>query len=159
MARSISSATTAMTLPVWDTTQAQARTRERLLPCASGRWNPRDCMVAVIDDVGQAWAAIQALCAAEFAEADVYLAQGHEIVAHDEAWRGRGLLARLIAGIGSLGDEGLIASEYVAEARRGHHVLIVHAPGDARMWHAWALLARYQAHTVHYFGRWVIRDL
>jgi hypothetical protein len=146
------------TVPMRGTT-AYATTRDRLMPRDIRNWNPRDCLVAVIDDAEQAQQAALALREAGFAEADVRLAHAPEIVALDETRRGHGLLGRLVASIGSLGDEGLVAAEYMDEARRGHHLLIAYAPGATRMRRACALVARYRAHTVHYFGRWVIRGL
>ena len=95
---------------------------DRLMPRDLQSWNPLNCLVCVIDDPA----------AAARAAADVRLADPREVVAIDDAWRSRGLLSRIAASIRTLGDEGIVASAYLAEARRGHHALIVYAPGSER---------------------------
>ncbi len=159
MPRTTHSTTIAAAVRMHGMTAAHATMSDRLMPHDIARWNPQDCLVSVIDDAEQARLAALALREAGFLERDIRLAHAEEIIALDNAGRVRSPLARLVASMRTLGDEGLIAAEYVAEARCGHHVLIAYAPGDARKRHACELLLRYQAHTVHYFGRWVIRGL
>jgi hypothetical protein len=82
-----------------------------------------------------------------------------EFTALEHSQRARGPLARLIAGIRAFGDEALVAAEYVAEARLAHHVLIVFAPGSERTSRELAIVARNQAHIVHYYSHWIIRGM
>jgi hypothetical protein len=133
--------------------------RDRLMPRDLGTWNPRDCLVCVIDDAVSARQAARALHRAGYADHNVRLALAAEIVALDDARLGRGLFTRIVTGLRALGDEGLVTEEYAAAARRGQQVLIVHAPGETRAQRAHAIVARHRAHTVHFFGRWVIRAL
>jgi hypothetical protein len=115
--------------------------------------------VAVIDGLTDARNGARALREAGFVDDDVRLALASEVTAIDDACSARGLFARIVAGIRTLGDEGIVAAAYVAEARCGHHMLIVYAPGDALRQRAHEIVARHRAHTVNYFGRWVIRGL
>jgi hypothetical protein len=140
-------------------TPADATPRDRLMPHSLDCWNPRNCLVSVVADRGAALRAMAALRAAGFAEADVCLATDRQFVALDETRRARNVLARVIAGMRSLGDESIIAAQYVAEARRGGHIVVVHAPGDALTRRALTIMAGHRAHTMHYYSRWVIRGM
>jgi hypothetical protein len=136
-----------------------AARRDRLMPRNLGSWNPRHCLVSVVDDRAAALAAAAALREAGFGDGDVRLAADREFIALDDAQQSRGMLSRFVAGMRAFGDESLIAAQYVAEARRGNHIVIVYAPGEARMRQALAVVARHRAHTVHYYGQWVIRGM
>ena len=132
---------------------------DRLMPRDLQSWNPLNCLVCVIDEPDAAALAAEDLREAGFADTDVRLADPREVVAIDDAWRSRGLLARIAASIRTLGDEAIVAAAYLAEARRGHHALIVYAPGSEGTRCAWAIVARHRAHTIHYYGRWAIRGM
>ena len=132
---------------------------DRLMPRNLHSWNPLNCLVCVIDEPAAAAQASADLREAGFAGGDVRLADPCEVVAIDDAWRSRGLLARIAASIRTLGDEGIVASAYLAEARRGHHALIVYAPGSERTRRARTIVAHYRAHTNHYYGHWAIRGM
>jgi hypothetical protein len=116
-------------------------------------------LVCVIDDPVAAQQTVVALYDAGFVPADVQLVPARVFLELEEAQRARGLLARLLASFRALGDEALIAAHYLAAARRGRQVLIVHAPGEARLRCAQAIVVRAHAHTLHYYGQWVIRGI
>ena len=146
-------------LPIGHVLTTSPARGDRLMPRDFHSWNPLNCLVCVIDEPAAAARAVEDLREAGFAGADVRLADPREVVAIDDAWRSRGLLARIAASIRTLGDEGIVASAYLAEARRGHHALIVYAPGGERTRRAWTIVARHRAHTIHYYGRWAIRGM
>ena len=133
--------------------------RHRLMPRDPAHWNPLNCLVAVIDDPDAAGRAAMALLDAGLQEADVCLIHPREIIAQEDARRRRSLLVRLLDAVRSPGDEGIVAAAYAAEARRGHYLLVACVRGEARVGCAHALLAAHSAHTVHYFGKWIIRGL
>jgi hypothetical protein len=132
---------------------------DRLMPHDLANWNPRHCLVSVVDDRASALLAVAALREAGFGEGDIRLAAGREFIALDDAQRARGMIARLVASMRAFGDESLIAAEYVAEARLGKHIVIVFAPGDDLTRRALTIMARHRAHTMHYYSKWVIRGL
>jgi|GEM_PF-1814017 len=146
-------------LPIGYVLTAPPARGDRLMPRNLQSWNPLNCLVCVIDEPDAAARAVADLREAGFAAADVRLADPLEVVAIDDAWHSRGLLARMAASIRTLGDEGIVAAEYLTEARRGHHALIVYAPGGERTRRAWTIVARRGAHTIHYYGRWAIRGM
>jgi hypothetical protein len=128
------------------------------MPVNMTTWNPQGCLVSVIDDQAEAREAARALRDAGFGAEDVRLASSREIT---EIGAGRsrcGLLARLLTGLGSLGDEGIVGAAYLDEARRGHHLLIVHAPRPGRRRRAHAIATDHGAHRILYYGHWVITD-
>jgi hypothetical protein len=145
--------------PAASADRGRAARAERLLPRALESWNPRQCLVCVIDDPVALQQAVVALYDAGFAAVDVQLVPARVFLELEEAQRARSLLACLLASFRALGDEGLIAAHYLAAARRGQQVLIVHAPGEARMRCAQAIVVRAHAHTLHYYGRWVIQGI
>ena len=131
----------------------------RLLPRDLAAWNPRDCLVAVLEEPAQAVQAARALRSAGFDDTDICPVAPWQVAMLLDAQEARSRLARLAAALRSLGDESLVAAEYAEAARRGHHLLIVHAPGDERLRRAQGVLARHGAHTMHHFGRWIVRGL
>jgi hypothetical protein len=130
-------------------------TQDRLLPNDMTMWNPRGCLVSVIDEPVEAWRAAEHLREAGFAAEDVRVALAHEVTEVADTSREHSILG-IVRGIFSLGDEGIIAASYLDEARSGHHLLIVYAPKDDQRRRAHAVVADHQAHAVHYYGRWVI---
>lgn len=145
--------------PDAQTTPSQTMARHRLLPRDLATWNPRGCLVAVIEEPAPAALAALALRRAGFADADVCLADPREIVVIGAAWEARSGLARAIAAIRTPGDEWLVTADYAGAAQRGHYLLVVHAPCDELRRRAQAMLAEHLAHTMHYFGRWTVRGL
>jgi len=146
-------------LPIGHLLKTTTARGDRLMPRNLHSWNPLNCLVCVIDEPDAAARAAADLREAGFAGADVRLADPREVVAIDDAWRSRGLLVRVAASIRTLGDAGIVAAEYLIEARRGHHALIVYAPGGEGTRRAWRIVARHRAHTIHYYGRWAIRGM
>jgi hypothetical protein len=133
-------------------------THDRLMPVDMMNWNPRGCIVSVIDDLAQARQAAADLREAGFSTADVRLAPAAEVIeTHNTALR-RGRLTRALRCIGSLGDEGVVAAEYLDEAMQGHQLLIVYAPKNDEKRRALAVVTGHRAHGVRYYGHWVITN-
>lgn len=141
------------------TAQAGSAEQHRLLPRALATWNPRGCLVAVLEEPAQAALAALALRNAGFGVADVCLVTPRQFAMILDAQAARGRLARIATALRTPGDEGLVAAEYADAARRGRHLLIVYAPGNEQVHCAHGLLADHGAHTMYHFGRWIVRGL
>lgn len=130
----------------------------RLMPVDMALWNPRGCLVSVIDELPEARQAAVDLRDAGFDEHEVLLAPAQDIAQIGDSPSNSGMLARIRRGIGSFGDESIVAATFLDEARQGHHLLIVHALRDDLRRRAREVVVRHKAHTVRYYGRWVITD-
>lgn len=136
-----------------------ARTSDRFMPVDLMTWNPRGCLVSVIDDPMEAARASLAMRRAGFDAEDVRLAPSRELLERADAPAGHNPIARVLRRLFSLGDEGILGVDYLDEARRGHHLLIVHALHEELRARAHAVMAQHRAHAIRYYGRWVITDL
>jgi hypothetical protein len=124
---------------------------------AWGRYYPKGWVVAVIHERAQAEQAAEELRAAGFADEDVRLFSGEEVLELDRAFNEqRSLGQRLGALLPS--DEGAAQQEYLEEARRGHHFVLVHASGPETE-RARSVLASHRAHAMRHYGDLAITDL
>jgi hypothetical protein len=116
--------------------------------------------VSVIDDPTHVAIAAAALRASGFLDEHIRVIPAAELLARMEgAMQCRGLLARIACILADWSDNAAFTAEYLDEARRGHHVVVVYAPsiGAARLAHA--AIGRYGAHLVRHYGPWVVRGL
>lgn len=126
------------------------------MPIDMRTWNPRGCLVSVIDDPRVAQQALRALHGVGFGDNDLRLVLPDEITQIGDTPANCGWFTRIARGVGSLGDESVVAAGYLDEARRGHQLLIVYAPRADLKRGAHAVVAGHQAHGMMYYGRWVI---
>jgi hypothetical protein len=126
-----------------------------------GCWHTEHYLAAVIDDLNEAERAVSELEQAGWNAHEVRLFRGASAVqTTDMAACHPGLPARIAAAVRrATSEEGPISAVYEAEAKRGHQILTVYAPGPAEVARASQVLARHQAHSIEYFGGWVITDL
>lgn len=118
-------------------------------------------VIGVIDDPAEADRAAQAARAAGFAEGDVLVFQGREALAEkhvkDEA---RNPLERAFAAVAeTMTDPGAYEDAYLAEARRGHSLVNIHAGSPEEIERALGVLQAHHAHLVKHFGRWMTTEL
>jgi len=124
--------------------------------------HPSDDVLAVIDDAARASAAIEALRASGFTEADIHVFRGREeIGALARAWwRHSGVpafLAPILAAV--LSDERDVEEIYESEGLAGHTVLAVHTRSADDVERATRVLRDSGAHDTWYFGRWTMAPL
>jgi hypothetical protein len=74
-----------------------------------------------------------------------------------EATASRGTLRRVLFVLVNPSDNGEFEEEYRDEARRGHPILMVHAPQREQSTRAWEVVRDHGAHTVKYYGHWIVR--
>jgi hypothetical protein len=129
-----------------------------------GAWYPKQTLVGVIDDPEQACRATIALMGAGFAEDDIRLLLGPEVVEiSEDVDQHRSALGRMVYSLSSLwSTEAPAAEHYIHEAREGHNLVMVHAPepdgrpeGEAAL----AVLREHGAHHLRYYGRGHMLDL
>ncbi|MEX1169765.1 MAG: hypothetical protein WEE50_06455 [Chloroflexota bacterium] len=124
--------------------------------------HPTDDVLAVIDDAARADAAIDALRASGFTDADIHVFRGREeIGALARAWwRHSGVpafLAPILAAV--LSDERDVEEIYESEGLAGHAVLAVHTRSADGVERATRVLRDSGAHDTWYFGRWTMAPL
>ena len=124
-----------------------------------GAWNPEGCLVSVIDDPRQAVQAVQALQAAGFTDEHIRLILAGDPPALREgtAWHSR--LGQVFFTLINPSDDGAFEEEYRDEAGRGHAILMVYAPRQEQSTRAWGVARNHGAHTVKYYGPWIVRGL
>ncbi len=125
-----------------------------------GAWYPKDYVVAAIDG-SQGERAKQALVSAGFGSNAVYL--------HDDArvlqigttiYEQRSPMQRAGAAFArAVTDEGLMAQEYVDEAKRGASVIAVLCSEPRLVTQAQQILAVHGARRIRYYGATAITDL
>ena len=122
-----------------------------------GSWNPEGCLVSVIDDPVQAARAVDALRTAGFADEQIRLVLVGDVSTFGELPAARGMARQAFFMVTNLSDDSEFEEEYRDEARRGHPILIVHAPRSEQSARARAVLRDFDAHTVTYYGHWIVR--
>ena len=126
----------------------------------SSRLFPYNSVVGIIDDRAQLEAAVQALLAAGFAEAEVRVLAGAAGVRQiDATGERKGLLARLFRLVDALGEEREHTARHVAALEAGHFVVTVDAPDDQAKGRARDALAAHGGHFISYYSRWATEDL
>jgi ATP phosphoribosyltransferase len=133
----------------------------RFLTNLLGSWYPENYIVAVIDHPAEAEQAAEALRKAGWPAMDVRLFAGTEVATHlNKIEEHRSLPKKLAADVRHVvSDEGIIGEDYEEEARLGHQILAVYTPNDNKVEQARTLLTAHGAHSIEYFGKWVITDL
>jgi len=127
-------------------------------PTKLGQFYPLDDILAVIDDRATAERAVQALKDAGVSDGNVDLLDGAWFAeAMRSARRQFGVAQRLAHLLPT--DESLLVRRYVAEADRGHAIVIVHAERPDEVESARSVLAAHGARELRHYGRHVIRDL
>lgn len=122
-----------------------------------GTWDPEGCLVSVIDDLAVAVRAVAALQLAGFTTR-LFLAA--ELLEFSAGMRRRqGILRRTLFSVTNWSDATDFQAEYREEARLGHHILVVHAPKREQRAVARARMRQYRAHTLKYYGFWVVTVL
>ena len=126
----------------------------------SSRLFPYNSVVGIIDDRAQLEAAVQALLAAGFAEAEVRVLAGAAGVRQiDATGERKGLLARLFRLVDALGEEREHTARHVAALEAGHFVVTVDAPDDQAKGRARDALVAHGGHFISYYSRWATEDL
>ena len=133
----------------------------RFLTDVLGSWYPENYIVAVIDHRAEAEQAAEALRSAGWPAMDVRLFAGTEVETHlNKIEEHRSLPKKLAADVRHVvSDEGIMGEDYEEDARLGHQILAVYTPNDDKVEQARTLLAAHHAHSIEYFGKWVITDL
>ena len=125
-----------------------------------GTWNPQQHLVSVIEACDEARFAAQALRASGIAAEHIHLLSGAEVLANVERARRRlGPIKRALLFITDLSDNTLFEAQYLEEAQLGRQFLIVYLPRPDRVRQVSALLERYHAFQVRYYGRWMVTDV
>ena len=124
---------------------------------------PTNHVIGVLDSAEQVAAAVTDLTAGGFMDSEVHVQCGPEHARTLEASTGRRGLEHLAIRIAEfLGIEDIEMERkdaYEAALRNGHFVILVAAATDARKDRAVELLAKHDAHTVSFHGRFTIEDI
>lgn len=126
---------------------------------ASGALYPKNYVVGIIDDHQEAQQAEEAFKQAGYDANEVRLMEGQEVLQkvrqldEEKNWFQRFLSSFQ----GSTDETG--AHIYQVAAKQGKHVLHVHANSQDEVDKISALMQRYHAHTVKFFGSWSVADV
>jgi hypothetical protein len=130
-------------------------------PSSWGVIYPEGDIVAVIDDCAEADRAVQALEAAGISDHDIFLIEGRRAVEIMQDYRQhQHVLGRIGRAISELmSDSSRFSREYLDEARKNHHLLVMHAPSAEVVDRVRSVLRAHRAHHVRYYGSLAIEDL
>jgi nucleotide-binding universal stress UspA family protein len=145
-----------------DQSRATSETQEREFPLTRpGAVNPHHYIMAVIDEVKEAQAAVQALQKANIPAEDIHLFERHKIIEYVEHTEQTRSLRSSIADVfeAFFSDDDAHVLIYVEEALRGHAVLNVYAPTSEQVERVKDILVDHHARNIKYFGRWAISVL
>jgi hypothetical protein len=133
----------------------------RTAPSSWGVIYPEGDIVAVIDDCAEADRAVQALEAAGISDHDIFLIEGRRAVEIMQDYRQhQHVLGRIGRAISELmSDSSRFSREYLDEARKNHHLLVMHAPSAEVVDRVRPVLRAHRAHHVRYYGSLAIEDL
>jgi hypothetical protein len=122
---------------------------------------PEGNIVAVIDDCTEADRAVQALEAAGIPADDIFLIGGRRALDVMEDFRQHqhalGRIGRAISNL--MSDVPRFEQQYLNEARKGHHFLMVRAPSDEVVELVRPVLRAHQAHHVRHYGSLAVEEL
>ena len=113
-------------------------------------FNPEGFLVAVLEDVGQAEQAKAALVDTGFAETDLRVYTGQEVLDSWERFQAERSLAQRVAG--ALTDDPDTIELYFGYARQGRSALWVHVPDEADAKRAVRALADHQVLHIRHYG-------
>lgn len=130
-------------------------------PTQSGVLYPQDDIIAVIADHSEAERAVQALVDAGIPSGDIDLLEGKQVLELERDFQKRQTLAGRVAAFISFltSDAGTYQQEYVDEAAKGHHILVVHAPAREVVEQARDILVAHHAHYARHYGSLAVEDL
>jgi hypothetical protein len=124
---------------------------------------PANHVVAVVDTVSQVSALVPELTANGFLDSEIHVHCGVAHANEIDASPGRGGLAGIVIRIAeALGIENVemeVKSRYEQAMRDGHYVVVIAAPTEQRKERASEILAKHEAHTVTFHGRFTIEDI
>jgi hypothetical protein len=125
-----------------------------------GVWYPRDHVVAAID-AAQGSKAVKALLAAGFGANAVHLHASERVLqSQAKISRRQNKLERdSVALARAVTDDGLMAEEYLEEAKAGASVIAVLAPEPRLSREAARILAAHGARRIRFYGNTTITDL
>lgn len=125
----------------------------------TGALYPKNYVVGVIDNLQQAQAACQAFKDAGYHADEIRLMEGHEAVQKiEQLEEEKNWLQRLLSSFQDTSDE-TGARIYENAARLGKQILHVHANSAEDVDKISALMERYHAHTIKFFGTWSVADI
>lgn len=123
-----------------------------------GVFNPKHCIVCVIQDGARAEQAAAALQDGGFTPDHVKVVTGAEVLDNERVHgESKGRLARLIGLFPA--EEQAVVNENVKDAERGAHFVVVKAQEQEQRTAARGILASHGAHSIRYYGENTITDL
>jgi hypothetical protein len=126
---------------------------------ASGALYPKNYVVGIIDDLQEAQQAEQAFKDAGYDAESVRLMEGSEVLDKaQELEENKNWFQRFLSSFQDTTDE-TGANIYQAAAKQGKQVLHVHANSEQDVDKISALMMRYHAHAVKFFGNWAVSDV
>ena len=130
-------------------------------PTSSGVLYPTDDIIAVIADHSEAERAVQALVDAGIPSADINLLEGKQVLQLErESQERQTLLGRVGTFIAFLmSDEGEYQQQYVDEAAKGHHIVVIHAQEREVVERARDVLVAHHARYARHYGSLAVEDL
>ncbi len=126
---------------------------------SSGTLYPKNYVVGIIDDVQEARQARQAFQDAGYATDEVRLMESQEAqqkvqdLDEEKNW-----LQRFLSSFQGTTDETGV-HVYQSAAREGKQILHVHANSQEEVDKISALMQRYHAHAIKFFGSWSVADV
>ena len=121
---------------------------------------PRDHVVAVFDDYGQAEQAVQELQQAGYSADSTHLFRGQDFIhSFEDTEQQASGFSKFVHTAQASSDEGFAGSMYLDEAHRGHNILAVYEPKSDQLGRIQAILDKHGAHLAKYFGTWDVTDL
>jgi len=140
-----------------------AKDRDEHFPVSpTGNVNPKNYVVAVIDDQKEAEKVVQGLREAGFGSNDIRLLGGQELLEryHDveQGEKKQNVFERIAGAFVQGAEEGGDTATYMQEARRGHAILNVYAGKPEQADRISAILAKHHARLIKYYGSWSIAN-
>ena len=130
-------------------------------PSSWGLIYPEGDILAVIDDCAEADRTVRDLETAGIPADDIFLIEGPRAVEIMEDFRQHqhalGRIGRAISSL--LSDAARFDQQYLEEARKGHHLLVVQAPSDDVVARVQPILRAHGARRVRHYGALVVEDL
>lgn len=121
-----------------------------------GIFYPRDFVVAMVADAGDAERVAAALREADFTDVGVW--SGDDVLRnHQQFLERRGLGQRLGSSLAS--EEKDVMTTYLDSAGRGEHLIQIHLDREGDTERVAAILADHGAHAIHRYGRFTITRL
>ena len=126
---------------------------------AGGSLYPKNYVVGIIDDLQEAQQAEQAFKEAGYDAQQIRLMESHEVLekTHDLE-EGKNWFQRFLSSFQGTTDE-TGAHIYQLAAQQGKQVLHVRADSEKDVDKISALMMRYHAHAVKFFGSWSVSDV